>query len=175
MHASVHDELVGLVAERAAAIKLGDPNHPETEMGPVANKPQYQKVLGYLRTAQEEGAAVACGGAPHTGLGGLFIKPTVLTGVGPESTVVREEIFGPVLSAYTFTDEDEALKLANDTPVRAGQRGVDQEHSPRPPGRGQAPRRNGVDQRIPGSRAERAFRRLRSLRARQGKRNRGHR
>ncbi len=114
VHASVHDELVGLVAERAAAIKLGDPNHPETEMGPVANKPQYQKVLGYLRTAQEEGAAVACGGAPHTGLGGLFIKPTVLTGVRPESTVVREEIFGPVLSAYTFTDEDEALKLAND-------------------------------------------------------------
>ena len=57
---------------------------------------------------------MACGGAPHTGLGGLFIKPTVLTGVRPESTVVREEIFGPVLSAYTFTDEDEALKLAND-------------------------------------------------------------
>jgi acyl-CoA reductase-like NAD-dependent aldehyde dehydrogenase len=113
---SVHDDLIRLVAERAAAIKLGDPNDPETEMGPVANRPQYDKVLGYLRTAQEEGATVACGGAPDQELGGLFIKPTVLTAVGPNSTVVREEIFGPVLSAYTFTSEDEAVKLANDTP-----------------------------------------------------------
>src|SRR5262245_43337120 len=112
---SVHDDLVGLVAERAAAIKLGDPNDPETEMGPVANAPQYQKVLGYLKTAEDEGATVACGGAADAGLGGLFIKPTVLTGVSPQSTVVREEIFGPVLSAYTFTSEDEALTLANDT------------------------------------------------------------
>lgn len=49
-------------------------------------------------------------------LGGLFVRPTVLTGVGPESTVVREEVFGPVLSAYSFTDEEDAIKLANDTP-----------------------------------------------------------
>jgi aldehyde dehydrogenase (NAD+) len=116
VHHSVHDDLVGLVAERAAAIKLGDPNDPQTEMGPVANRPQYDKVLSYLKSAREEGAAVACGGAADAGLGGLFIKPTVLTGVGPGSTVVREEIFGPVLSAYSFTDEDEAVKLANDTP-----------------------------------------------------------
>jgi len=116
VHESVHDEMVRLVAERAAAIKLGDPNDPETEMGPVANGPQYEKVLGYLKTAQEEGATVACGGAADGELGGFFIKPTVLTGVGPRSTVVREEIFGPVLSAYAFTTEDEALKLANDTP-----------------------------------------------------------
>jgi acyl-CoA reductase-like NAD-dependent aldehyde dehydrogenase len=116
VHESVHDEMVRLVAERAAAIKLGDPNDPETEMGPVANGPQYEKVLGYLKTAQDEGATVACGGAADGELGGFFIKPTVLTGVGPQSTVVREEIFGPVLSAYTFTTEEEALKLANDTP-----------------------------------------------------------
>jgi aldehyde dehydrogenase (NAD+) len=113
---SVHDELVGLIAERAAAIKLGDPNDQQTEMGPVANRPQYEKVLRYLSTAQEQGATVACGGGPDRDLGGFFIKPTVLTAVGPDSTVVREEIFGPVLSAYTFTTEDEAVKLANDTP-----------------------------------------------------------
>ena len=59
---------------------------------------------------------MACGGAGDRELGGLLVKPTVLTGVGPHSTVVREEIFGPVLSAYPFTGEDEALKLANDTP-----------------------------------------------------------
>jgi aldehyde dehydrogenase (NAD+) len=116
VHSSVHDELVGLVAERAAAIRLGDPNDPQTEMGPVANRPQYEKVLGYLKSAQEEGATVAYGGAADPGLGGLFVKPTVLTGVGPGSTVVREEIFGPVLSAQEFADEDEAVKLANDTP-----------------------------------------------------------
>ena len=116
VHESVHDELVALVAERAGRIRLGDPNDPETEMGPVANRPQYEKVLGYLRTAREEGATVAYGGAAEDLLGGLFVRPTVLTGVGPDSTVVREEVFGPVLSAYTFRDEDEALKLANDTP-----------------------------------------------------------
>jgi len=116
VHADVHDELVRLVADRAARIKLGDPNDPATEMGPVANGPQYQKVLGYLRTAVDEGAQVAYGGAADDSLGGYFVKPTVLTGVGPASTVVREEVFGPVLSAYTFTDEAEAIKLANDTP-----------------------------------------------------------
>ena len=116
VHADVHDELVRLVSGRAARIRLGDPNDPETEMGPVANRPQYEKVLGYLGTAVAEGATVACGGAAAESLGGLFVQPTVLTGVGPEATVVREEVFGPVLAALTFTDEDEALELANDTP-----------------------------------------------------------
>jgi aldehyde dehydrogenase (NAD+) len=121
VHESVHDELVRLVADRAAQIKLGDPNDPETEMGPVANGAQYEKVLGYLDTAKAEGATVAYGGAADAGLGGYFVKPTVLTGVTAESTVVREEVFGPVLSAYTFAGdgmaaETEALKLANDTP-----------------------------------------------------------
>jgi acyl-CoA reductase-like NAD-dependent aldehyde dehydrogenase len=116
VHADVHDELVRLVARRAATIKLGDPNAEDTEMGPVANAPQYEKVLGYLRTARAEGATVAYGGVADPDLGGLFVQPTVLTGVRPDSTVVREEVFGPVLSAYSFTDEDEAVKLANDTP-----------------------------------------------------------
>ncbi|MBV9312393.1 MAG: aldehyde dehydrogenase [Pseudonocardia sp.] len=116
VHESVHDELIGLVSDRAARIKLGDPNDPATEMGPVANRPQYEKVLGYLKTAESEGARVAYGGAADDSLGGYFVKPTVLTGVGPGSTVVREEVFGPVLSAYTFSSEEEALKLANDSP-----------------------------------------------------------
>ncbi|MFF4594558.1 aldehyde dehydrogenase [Amycolatopsis sp. NPDC001319] len=116
VHADVHDELVRLVARRAAAIRLGDPTAAETEMGPVANEPQYQKVLSYLETARSEGATVAFGGGADPGLGGLFVQPTVLTGVTPESTVYREEVFGPVLAALTFTDEDEAVKLANDTP-----------------------------------------------------------
>jgi aldehyde dehydrogenase (NAD+) len=84
-------------------------------MGPVANRPQYDKVLGYLRGAADDGATFACGGGPAE-LGGLFVQPTVVTGVTPSSTIVREEVFGPVLAAVPFTDEDEALKLANDTP-----------------------------------------------------------
>ena len=116
VHEDVHDELIRLVVERARAIRLGDPNDPATEMGPVANQPQYDKVLGYLRQAGEEGAVVACGGGRSEELGGLFVEPTVLTGVTPEMTVVREEVFGPVLAAYTFASEEEALKLANATP-----------------------------------------------------------
>ncbi|MEV1170980.1 aldehyde dehydrogenase [Nonomuraea sp. NPDC049784] len=116
VHESVHDELVRLISERASTLRLGDPQDPETEMGPIANKPQYDKVLGYLRTAVEEGAHVACGGGPDDELGGYFVRPTVLTGVDPSSTVAREEIFGPVLSVYTFTEESEAVRFANDTP-----------------------------------------------------------
>lgn len=116
VHADVHDELVRLVAERAATITLGDPNAENTEMGPVANGPQYEKVLGYLETAKAEGNTVAYGGAAESGLGGYFVQPTVITGVTPESTVYREEVFGPVLAALRFTDEDEAVTLANDTP-----------------------------------------------------------
>ena len=115
VHESVHDELVRLVAERANAIKLGDPNDPETEMGPMANRPQFEKVVGYLEKAQEEGATAACGGAAAD-LGGFFVKPTLFTGVKPDDTVVREEVFGPVTAALTFRTEADALKLANDTP-----------------------------------------------------------
>lgn len=115
VHADVHDELVRLVAERASQIKLGDPFAEDTEMGPVANGPQYEKVMGYLETARNEGATIEYGGASEESLGGYFVKPTVLS-VKPTDTVFREEVFGPVLSAVTFTDEDEAVKLANDTP-----------------------------------------------------------
>jgi aldehyde dehydrogenase (NAD+) len=116
VHADVHDALIEKVAARANTIKLGDPTEADTEMGPVANSPQYEKVIGYLRGAQEEGASFACGGEAAAEQGGLFVKPTVVTGVGPEHTIVREEVFGPVVAAMTFTTEEEALKLANDTP-----------------------------------------------------------
>jgi acyl-CoA reductase-like NAD-dependent aldehyde dehydrogenase len=116
VHESVHDELVRLVAERANQIKLGDPSDPETEMGPIANKPQYEKVLGYLDKAKAEGATAACGGEAAGDLGGFFVRPTLFTGVKEDDTVVREEVFGPVTAALTFRTEEEALKLANDTP-----------------------------------------------------------
>ena len=115
VHESVRDELVAKVAERANSIKQGDPTQAGTEMGPVANKPQYEKVLGYLDGARAEGATIVCGGEPNADLGGFFVKPTVVL-ADPGTTIAREEVFGPVLSAYTFTDEADAIKLANDTP-----------------------------------------------------------
>jgi aldehyde dehydrogenase (NAD+) len=115
VHESVKDELLAKVAERAASIKQGDPTHADTEMGPVANVPQYEKVLGYLEVARAEGATIVAGGEPNAELGGLFVKPTVVL-ADPGATIVREEVFGPVLAAYTFTDEDQAIALANDTP-----------------------------------------------------------
>ncbi|WP_448615175.1 aldehyde dehydrogenase [Modestobacter sp. URMC 112] len=116
VHADVHDALIEKVVARASTIKLGDPLDAETEMGPVANQPQYEKVLGYLKTAQEEGATFAYGGEADSERGALFVKPTVVTNVTSENTIVREEVFGPVLAAVTFTSEEEALKMANDTP-----------------------------------------------------------
>ena len=116
VHTDVHDALIDKIVARANAITMGDPTDAATEMGPVANRPQYEKILGYLQGAQMEGATFACGGAADAELGGLFIKPTVVTNVSPENTIVREEVFGPVLAAYTFSTEEQALELANDTP-----------------------------------------------------------
>jgi aldehyde dehydrogenase (NAD+) len=115
VHESVKDELLAKVAARANSIKQGDPTEADTEMGPVANVPQYEKVLGYLESARAERATIVAGGEPNAELGGLFVKPTVVL-ADPGATIVREEVFGPVLAAYTFTDEDQAIALANDTP-----------------------------------------------------------
>jgi (Z)-2-((N-methylformamido)methylene)-5-hydroxybutyrolactone dehydrogenase len=115
VHEAVQDALIDKVVARARTITLGDPTQPDTEMGPVANQPQYEKVLGLLHGAQDEGATFACGGEPDPERGGLFIQPTVVTGVTRESTIVREEVFGPVLAAVPFASEEEALELANDT------------------------------------------------------------
>ena len=115
VHADVHDALLARVVARAESIRLGDPMAPDTEMGPVANRPQYDKVLAHLRTAAADGAGFACGGGADDALGGLFVRPTVVTGVTRDSAIVREEVFGPVLAAYRFQSEDEAIELANDS------------------------------------------------------------
>src|SRR5690606_33925320 len=106
VHESVADELVAKVVDRASRIVIGDPKDPETEMGPVSNEPQFQKVLSHFASAREQGATIAYGGEPVEELGGFFVKPTVLTNVTPEMRAVAEEVFGPVLAVSTFTDED---------------------------------------------------------------------
>lgn len=114
---SVHDELVARIADRLRDHRLGDPLDPASEQGTMIDQRQYDKVLGYLDTARREGATVVTGGGRPEGWDhGLFIAPTVLTGVREDHTVAREEIFGPVLSVLGFDDEDDAVRIANDSP-----------------------------------------------------------
>ncbi len=114
-----HDELVERLAEKAEAIKLGNPLEAETEMGPVAFLEQLEKVQGYIDTGTEEGAELVRGGKrPDTPelRDGYFMEPTILAGVTNEMTVAREEIFGPVLSVIPAGGEEEVVRQANDTP-----------------------------------------------------------
>jgi aldehyde dehydrogenase (NAD+) len=112
---SIADKFVAALAERANKIIMGDPMDVKTQMGPMATEPQFQKVKGILERAQAEGVTFACGGGPAPGLGGYFISPTIAVGVTSEMEIAKEEIFGPVLSVLTFDDEQEAVKIANDT------------------------------------------------------------
>jgi len=115
VHRSVHDALVDRIVRRAETIRIGDPQDPATEMGPLATEPQFRKVLSFFGSAVAEGATVAAGGEAVADLGGFFVRPTVLTGVKPGMTVACEEVFGPVLAVIPFDTEDEALALANDS------------------------------------------------------------
>ena len=115
VHEDVKDALVERVVNRANSIKIGNPLDPETEMGPLATDKQFETVLSHFASAREEGATIACGGETVEGLGGYFVKPTVLTDTVPEMRAVREEIFGPVVAVTTFRDEAEAVRIANST------------------------------------------------------------
>lgn len=111
---NIADKLVAAILERVAAIRLGDPDHPDTQMGPIATQPQYEKVLSLIEAAKGEGATVAAGGKASP-LGGFFVEPTVLTGVTPAMHIANDEVFGPVLSVLTFDDEEDAIRQANAT------------------------------------------------------------
>jgi aldehyde dehydrogenase (NAD+) len=115
---SLHDEFVGRLIERGKTVKLGDPTDFDTDMGPVLSREQLDRVLGYIEIAKEEGATVAFGGGVPEGPGfekGFWVKPTILTEVRNDMRVAQEEIFGPVLSVIRYHDEDEAVRMANDT------------------------------------------------------------
>jgi acyl-CoA reductase-like NAD-dependent aldehyde dehydrogenase len=118
-HASVHDELVGRLVERAKRIKLGDPLDWETEMGPAATRAQLDKIKQYVELGVDEGAAVAWGGDspddPALG-GGFYFEPTIFTNVANRSRIAQEEIFGPVLAAVRFATEEDAIATANSVP-----------------------------------------------------------
>lgn len=113
---SVHDALLEKIIERTRQIRLGDPMSDDTDMGPVSNQPQLDKVMHYIAVARQEGAQVAFGGGLDPKLGGLFVQPTIMADVTNNMRIAREEVFGPVLSVIKFKDEADAVAIANDSP-----------------------------------------------------------
>src|SRR5688572_5297223 len=113
----IYDDVVALVAEKARAVRVGDPLDAETQMGSLISLGHREKVHGLVETGREEGAEVVAGGEPADG-DGAFYPPTVLAAVDAGQTVAQEEIFGPVLAVIPFEDEQDAVRIAND--VRYG-------------------------------------------------------
>jgi (Z)-2-((N-methylformamido)methylene)-5-hydroxybutyrolactone dehydrogenase len=116
---SIHNEFLDRLVAFAKAARMGDPQDAETQVGPVTTPPQYKKILDYIEVAKGEGAACVLGGGPadrpEAGEG-WFVEPTIFTGVNNRMRIAQEEVFGPVLAAIPFRDEDEAIEIANDIP-----------------------------------------------------------
>ncbi|MEW2914022.1 5-carboxymethyl-2-hydroxymuconate semialdehyde dehydrogenase [Leisingera sp. JC11] len=111
---SIADDFEAKLIERVNNIKVGHPLDPATEVGPLIHKVHFNKVTSYFETAKQDGATIAAGGT-RVGDQGWFVRPTLFTNATNDMTIAQEEIFGPVLTAIRFKDEDEALTLANDT------------------------------------------------------------
>ena len=118
IHRSIHDTFVERFLTLARTARMGNPLEETTQVGPITTKPQYEKVLGYIELAKQQGAKCVLGGGParRPELGdGWFVEPTVFTGVTPQMRIAQEEVFGPVLSIIPFDSDDEALAIANDS------------------------------------------------------------
>ena len=115
---AVHDEFLGRLCERAGRLRLGAGTEASTEVCPLVNEQQFDRVMGYIKTGVAEGAKIALGGRDgrHDGREhGWFVEPTIFTGVTPRMRIFREEIFGPVLSVVPAGSLDEAVRLLNDS------------------------------------------------------------
>jgi len=114
----IYDKFIARLVDRAKKIKVGSGFDQETEMGPLVSKIQMDKVLNYIEVGKKEGAKLVCGGNKINTeelRDGFFVEPTIFIDTTPDMTIVKEEIFGPVLVVQKFTGEEEAIKLANDT------------------------------------------------------------
>ena len=119
VEASAKDELLEHYVAATRAIVVGDPEADETQVGPLVSERQRETVEGYIERGIDEGASVVEGGVrpDDDGLAnGFYLRPTILDGCTNEMAVAREEIFGPVVSVITFESEEEAIRIANDTP-----------------------------------------------------------
>ena len=114
----LYEAFVAGVAELMASVRLGDPLDPATDLGPLVSTTQRDRVAGYVERARAAGATVVVGGeAPGGALAsGAYYRPTLVTGAPQEAEIVQEELFGPVLVALAFEDDDQGLALANDSP-----------------------------------------------------------
>lgn len=119
VHESIHNSFVDRLVAMASTARMGNPMNLDTQVGPVTTRPQYEKILGYIEVARNEGAQLALGGRPanRPECGeGWFIEPTIFSGVNNRMRIAREEVFGPVLSVIPFRDDEEAVAIANDSP-----------------------------------------------------------
>ncbi len=118
IHRPIYDRFVEQLLALAKTARMGNPLDMGTQVGPITTRPQYEKVLDYIRIAKDEGAVCRLGGGPaqrpECG-SGWFIEPTIFTGVKPELRIAQEEVFGPVLSIIPFDTEEEAIRIANGT------------------------------------------------------------
>jgi 5-carboxymethyl-2-hydroxymuconic-semialdehyde dehydrogenase len=112
---SLADRVLAAVVERASTIVQGDPRDEATQMSCLISQQHFERVDGFVRRAVAGGARAVLGGGPNEELGGLYYRPTVLVDAVPGSEILTEEVFGPVLTVQTFRDEDEAVRMANDT------------------------------------------------------------
>jgi len=112
---SIYDAFVEKSVARARGRVVGDPFDPRTELGPLVDQSQFDKVMGYIESGRSDGATLACGG-DRIGDRGYFLRPTVFADVRDEMKIAREEIFGPVMSILPFHGVDEAVNRANGTP-----------------------------------------------------------
>ena len=115
VHESVADAFVDKLVAQVATLVVGEPAIGDVEIGPLVSKAHYDRVAGYLERAAQQGITAAIGGSGMDGPG-YFVAPTVLVGVPDGAECAREEIFGPVVTVETFTDEDDAIRRANDVP-----------------------------------------------------------
>jgi aldehyde dehydrogenase (NAD+) len=110
------DEVKRAIKEAVRTFPAGEPSDPKTAVGPMVTQKQYDRVQSYIRKGIDEGAEVLVGGEGHPeGLAGYFVKPTVFVNVKNDMTIAREEIFGPVLCVITYDDDEDAIRIANDT------------------------------------------------------------
>jgi betaine-aldehyde dehydrogenase len=115
---SVYDRFMEKLVSKVRRIRVGNGMDPGTEMGPLVSQAHMEKVLSYIEIGKQEGAVLLTGGRRLTEGGlakGFFVEPTIFTDVTSDMRIYREEIFGPVLVVQKFRDEDEAVRLANDS------------------------------------------------------------
>jgi aldehyde dehydrogenase (NAD+) len=115
LQSSIHDMFVQKLIDFVSSAKLGDPSASDTQIGPIATRPQFEKVMSYIDIARAEGATCAYGGRSRPDLGaGQFVEPTIFTNVRNDMRIAQEEVFGPVLAVIPFEDEADAIRIGND-------------------------------------------------------------